>query len=92
MTKKIRLPAWVEPMAEQHAATHVEAVLNKNPGSAGYDKAFNQAKKNFLEEFYNESLIPQAGNPSAKAESAYLPFEKHILEVSDHLLIVKFLM
>jgi hypothetical protein len=73
--KKIRLPNWVEPMANQHAATHVEAILNLNPSNPKYKKAFTKEKQKFLKEFYDESLIPKVSNP-AKAEAAYLPFEK----------------
>lgn len=71
---KIFLKEWVQPMAELHALTVVEDILGIEQDDPDYKKEFEKAFYEFCKEFYENSLIPHAANPT-------VPAGKNVFEV-----------
>lgn len=74
MTNKIHLPLWVQPMAELHAQCVVEDEMGLSEDDPKYEKMFEKAFMNFCSEFYKNSLIPHAANPT-------IPAGKNVFEI-----------
>lgn len=72
--KKIYLKEWVQPMAELHATSVVEDLMGLSEDDPKYEKEFEKAFEEFCLEFYENSLIPHAANPT-------IPAGKNVFEV-----------
>lgn len=64
--KKIFLKEWVKPMAELHAESYVEDVLEIKKSNPKYKKEFDKAIQEFCREFYEHSLVPHAEEGNKK--------------------------
>lgn len=59
MSQTVHLPAWVEPMAHQHAENFCEAYFEgKSPDEKEFHGVYSKAFNQFCIEFYKHSLIP----------------------------------
>lgn len=72
--KKIYLKEWIKPMAELHAVCVVEDLMGLEKDDPEYKKEFEKAFYEFCKEFYENSLIPHAANPT-------IPAGKNVFEV-----------
>jgi hypothetical protein len=89
MAKKeiIELPNWIEPMGILHATCVVEDEMGLNPGDDGYEKAFEKACYEFYDEFYQDSSVPKAMNPTWRGGiNAFDAFENSLFKGSNSFL------
>ena len=63
---QIHLKEWVKPMAELHARTYCEDVLGLEKDDKKYVKEFEKSFYSFCKEFYENSLVPHAMNPTIR--------------------------
>lgn len=79
--KKIYLKEWVRPMAELHARSVVEDLMGMDESDPKYEKEFEKAFVEFCSEFYENSLIPHAANPTIPAgKNVFEVFQKDFIE------------
>lgn len=76
---KVHLPAWVEPMAHQHAENFCSHYFEgKNADESEYQDAYSQAFQQFCYEFYKHSLIPGVDESGDLSEEDAAEIEEFI--------------